>query len=546
MAASVTDLVDQAFQQKRHELVLTGPAAASEVEADGLDEKLFTITTLNFLEVSKCDLKIASENLSKLVNLTSLVLHSNKLSSLPDSIGKLIKLKLLDVSRNELEELPETLGSLVQLQTLDVGNNKLESLPESICELKNLGHLGISHNSYKHFPPVICDIPSLMQIKAGDNQITDVPPEIENLSLLKLLDLTNNSIKVLPGELGNCAKLKQDLLMTGNKLSDKRLEKLFVQGKAKAAIEYVRKNCPKMAKAGAAGAGKDKDKKKRGKKGKDSDAGGDAPNLPTVTVLHCSDDTISVKMTPAAGETRPFIVCCVIKNVNLGKGNSFKTFIALQTKIHDTVCAKRASATLATHDMALIKGNVTYDARDPDKIKIHPLFQKSDTTAKELYVKLRNEAEAQRREKKRNTYSGIHKYLYLLAGKSQFAFVMDSENRVISLPPLTNSDTTKISPETKDIFIEVTSSEDVGSCKKVVDALLLEMLNNFIFSTAEANSNATEEPSCEESPAEDGRHPGSLTVEQVRILDPEGQLKVVYPSRIDLQLEGVSVVRDYK
>lgn len=39
--------------------------------------------------------------------------------------------------------------------------------------------------------------------------------------------------------------------------------------------------------------------------------------------------------------------------------------------------------------------------------------------------------------------------------------------------------------------------------------------------------------------------PKRLVIEQVRILDAEGAMKVVYPSRTDLQGEGFKVVRDY-
>lgn len=38
--------------------------------------------------------------------------------------------------------------------------------------------------------------------------------------------------------------------------------------------------------------------------------------------------------------------------------------------MHDTVCEKRVSATIATHDLALIKGNINYDAKTPESIKV--------------------------------------------------------------------------------------------------------------------------------------------------------------------------------
>ena len=48
------------------------------------------------------------------------------------------------------------------------------------------------------------------------------------------------------------------------------------------------------------------------------------------------------------------------------------------------------------------------------------------------------------------------RYLNLLQDKEKFAFVRrQSDDSIISLPPLTNSDVTKISRSTTDVFVEV-------------------------------------------------------------------------------------------
>ena len=54
------------------------------------------------------------------------------------------------------------------------------------------------------------------------------------------------------------------------------------------------------------------------------------------------------------------------------------------------------------------------------------------------------EAEAERKAKKRNQLSGIYKYLTLLENKKKFAFLTDNQKEVISLPPLTNAEKTKV------------------------------------------------------------------------------------------------------
>lgn len=86
-------------------------------------------------------------------------------------------------------------------------------------------------------------------------------------------------------------------------------------------------------------------------------------------------------------------------------------------------------------------------------------------TGAELFQQLQTEADNLRKEKKRNVYSGIHKYLYLLEGKPLYPCLLDAEAKVISFPPITNSDITKMSANTKTMFVEVTSALNHQTCK---------------------------------------------------------------------------------
>jgi len=129
---------------------------------------------------------------------------------------------------------------------------------------------------------------------------------------------------------------------------------------------------------------------------------------------------------------------------------------------------------------------------------------------------LREEAEAYRKEKKRNTLSGIHQYLNLLAKKSEYACLKDSSGRIVSLPPITNSDGSKIDENTKSVLVEVTSGTKLQDAKAAADALLLEMLSAGL-----------------------GEAPSVLVVEQMKLIDATGNTKVVYPSKTDLATEAL-------
>merc|ERR1712025_77655 len=235
---------------------------------------------------------------------------------------------------------------------------------------------------------------------------------------------------------------------------------------------------------------------------------------------------------------RPYIVCCIVRDLDLSNINTFKRFITMQTKLHDGVCAKRQSATIATHDLASVKSPIKYDAKVPASISLVPLFRSKNVTADALVAKLWQEAEDQRKEKKRNQLSGIHKYLTLVHEKSHYACLMDREEVVISFPPITNCDITKVSKDTRDILIEVTSTITLDTCKKVLDEMLKLMLEMGLGSGGTAPASASGDGLLLEGQ--------KLVVEQVKILDPEGTMKVVYPSRTDLQGEGFKVIKNYE
>lgn len=152
-----------------------------------------------------------------------------------------------------------------------------------------------------------------------------------------------------------------------------------------------------------------------------------------------------------AKDVRPYILCCIVENVSLANGK-FREFLQIQTRLHETVCGKREKSTIATHDLdklplplaAECAPFVRYTAKEPKQLKIQPLGKNKVVTALALYNELKAEAEAMRKQKQRNTYSGIHKYLKLLEKQKQFSCIEDSLGNVISLPPLTNGETTKV------------------------------------------------------------------------------------------------------
>ncbi|XP_067015352.2 leucine-rich repeat-containing protein 47 [Anabrus simplex] len=525
--------IKSAKTENKHELVLGGPAISKRIESSGFDNELFSVTHLNFLNINDTCLEHVSPNVGNLVNLTTLVLHSNKISSLPTTIGNLSKLKVLDLSRNKLESVPDELKNLLQLTTLNLASNSLQEIPCLSMNTK-LSVLDLSRNKFEKFPDIChADLVHLSEVNLNGNKIKEMPGSISDLPSLKNLDVGDNEITAVPGELADLSKLKE-INLKGNKLNDRRLFKLVDQCRSKQVLDYVRQHCPRSNPSTDSGGGGGKGKKgKKGKKGDQGDVNAIADSVEQLShrmqVIHVSDSTPIVRIDEVVKSVRPHILCCIVRNIAFTE-DSLKKFIQLQTKLHDTVCEKRHAATIATHDLDLIApGPVTYKALPPKEISIRPLMRARDYTGQELFNQLQKEADDLRKEKKRHVYSGIHKYLYLLEGKPVYPILVDSSGRTISFPPITNSDVTKLSINTKSMFIEVTSASGQGVCRNVLDTLMSEMLTLGIGDI----QNKEQE--------EDAKQFHTLSIEQVKIVDMEGNLKAVYPGRNDLVYENHSI-----
>ncbi|KAK0163348.1 hypothetical protein PV327_007039 [Microctonus hyperodae] len=533
---SSTDIwseVDQVKREKRHELVLSGAEISKKIGACGLDNNIFSLDNLNFLNINQTCLKIVPDEIGMLENLTTLVLHSNAISTLPKTISNLKKLKVLDCSRNALDSLPQELSLLPQLTTINFGSNLLSEIP---CQLQNtkLISIDLSNNKFQAFPDVCyAELIHLMEINLKGNEIKELPSSISVLSSLKHLNLSDNCISVVPGELAHCQKLKE-LNLKGNNLSDKRLYKLVDQCKTKQVLDYVRQHCPTMT-VNSSNDGKGTKKGKRTQKNSESDITKQTIDSLThkLRILRTTDSSPVIKILDPVKSVRPHIIACVVRNLTFNEDN-FKTFIRLQTKLHEGICEKRNLATLATHDLDLIPpGDLTYTAIPPKQLKLQPLGRNKLYTAANLFEQLKTEADNLRREKKRNVYSGIHKYLYLIEGKPQFPCLLDSSNQVISLPPITNSDITKMSVNTKNMFVEVTNGTSQQTCRHIMDTFLKELVTLGISS-----------PQCNDS--EEKTLLYDLQIEQVKVVDVDGNLKHVYPSRNDFNTDdkSVTVIRD--
>lgn len=112
---------------------------------------------------------------------------------------------------------------------------------------------------------------------------------------------------------------------------------------------------------------------------------------------------------------------------------------------------------MGTHDYDKISGPITYEAHPPKDIVFQALKQDKEMNCVELFDVLRNDQK-------------LKKFLPIIEDSPLYPVFYDSKRTVLSLPPIINSDTTKISLDTKNVFIEITGT-DLTKCQIVLAIL---------------------------------------------------------------------------
>ncbi|XP_046967013.1 phenylalanine--tRNA ligase beta subunit [Vanessa cardui] len=157
------------------------------------------------------------------------------------------------------------------------------------------------------------------------------------------------------------------------------------------------------------------------------------------------EDCNSLHLTPATAQIRPYAVAAVLKGVSFTK-ESYDSFIDLQDKLHQNICRKRTLVAIGTHDLDTIQGPFVYDALPPSEIKFKALNQTKEMTAAELMELYSSHAQ-------------LKQYLNIIKDSPVYPVIKDKNGVVLSMPPIINGDHSKITLNTKNVFIECTATD---------------------------------------------------------------------------------------
>jgi len=151
---------------------------------------------------------------------------------------------------------------------------------------------------------------------------------------------------------------------------------------------------------------------------------------------------------------RPYIAAAVIYNVNVDE-DYFEELIQFQEKLHDTIGRRRKKVAIGFHDLDKLPSNTLYYRDAPiSETRFTPLYGDRPLTGAEVLE---------------GTDQG-RAYGALALHGNEHPFLYSGET-VIAMPPVINSDLTKVEPGTRHLFIDVTGTDKLA-VEKTLDIIV--------------------------------------------------------------------------
>jgi phenylalanyl-tRNA synthetase beta chain len=150
---------------------------------------------------------------------------------------------------------------------------------------------------------------------------------------------------------------------------------------------------------------------------------------------------ISLRVESSVRNVRPYVVGAVIRGVRMDD-RTIRSLMEMQEKLHLTVGRKRAKVAIGVHDLDKVTPPFVYKAVPPDSITFVPLAKEEPMTLAQVL---------ERHEKGKD-------YRHLLEGKPLYPVILDHNEELLSFPPIINGRLTTVTPETTNLFIDITGT----------------------------------------------------------------------------------------
>lgn len=188
----------------------------------------------------------------------------------------------------------------------------------------------------------------------------------------------------------------------------------------------------------------------------------------TVSEIEVRKSGIRIDVDSSLEEVRPVILAAVVKGVNTGNDHLerdafIQSLMDHQEKLHLTLGRKRSLSSIGVHDLSSLEPPFRYETVE-DSYSFTPLSSEKKMSISEILSE---------------HPKGIE-YAHLMDSMERFPVILDSNDEILSFPPIINGEHTTVSENTTDFFIDVTGTDQRAceTCLLLVCLSLSELGGN--------------------------------------------------------------------
>jgi len=192
-----------------------------------------------------------------------------------------------------------------------------------------------------------------------------------------------------------------------------------------------------------------------------------------------ADSGYAVRVHAEMERIRPFIACCVARGVTLDD-ELVKVLMKMQENLHWALGRDRRKASIGVYDLDTVKPDFEFRPVEPEGARFVPLFGMPTAGGTERQRDKGIECQSlaldplipRSLDPSRVTPKEILErhpkgtaYAHLLAGMKQYPLLVDAAGKVLSMPPIINSDDTRVTEKSKNLFVDVTGPDKTAVTK---------------------------------------------------------------------------------
>ena len=137
---------------------------------------------------------------------------------------------------------------------------------------------------------------------------------------------------------------------------------------------------------------------------------------------------------------RPYLLAFEARGKKIG--HLFNHIIEYQERLHDSIGKSRKKVSIGIHDLKKIKPPFIYKMEERTKLKF-TTYDNFTGTAEDIM----------------HTHEKGIEFKSLIASKNKVPVILDSENDVLSMPPVINGIKSKVTEETEHFFFDITGTD---------------------------------------------------------------------------------------